>query len=448
MGGIHGHFGTGGGDDSPSVDDPGYSLKQETTEFLTQLSQSLSDENDNLIGLVRNTVATLRELQGMPDHANQVLENGALDDIDPEGPEADMLHALPTSYDTLAADMDRVLENLRTLLTNPNFVPIEEVEVREQQIMKLRSGWEVIEARWKDAVLLMEGWRQRLLNGGDTVNLEELKMGLGLGIGMPTVNGDTDLSTLSEVDEEEEALEEELEADEVETEDVHDSVSEAELPEEEPVVAVAPVSTTKTDLFNIKLTHKGQQPLHETNGNVRSPRKVMFVSPAPSVTSGSIRAPLEADENTSEVDLISTGAPDGTLSKPPKLSQVKLGESKIPRQVRDTFFPFTPICWSSSCSNVIHEQPLPSSKRQSSPRRHPEERSPKLSVQEKLKLAQAEAEAARLADGLNKASAAGTKDTANGEAAKTVRKARIGGRPKRRKSTLTPAELEGLMFAE
>src|SRR5438045_7501294 len=41
----------------PSVESDMYDLRQETTEFLTQLSQGLSDENDNLIGLVRSTIA-------------------------------------------------------------------------------------------------------------------------------------------------------------------------------------------------------------------------------------------------------------------------------------------------------------------------------------------------------------------------------------------------------
>jgi hypothetical protein len=60
-------------------------------------------------------------------------------------------------------------------------------------------------------------------------------------------------------------------------------------------------------------------------------------------------------------------------------------------------------------------------------------------VQEKLNIAQAEAEAAKLADGL-KAAVGASK-----EADSKVKRARIAGRPKRRKSTLTPEELENLM---
>lgn len=66
-----GNMASGGRDEGPDVEDPEYNLKQETTEFLTQLSQSLSDENDNLIGLVRTTITTLKELQGMPEGPRQ-----------------------------------------------------------------------------------------------------------------------------------------------------------------------------------------------------------------------------------------------------------------------------------------------------------------------------------------------------------------------------------------
>jgi hypothetical protein len=97
-------------------------------------------------------------------------------------------------------------------------------------------------------------------------------------------------------------------------------------------------------------------------------------------------------------------------------------------------------------------------KRFASPGRHPSERSPKLTVQEKLNVAQVEAEAAaaeaeatKLAEGLRATgkltqgtSKATDRSTAPGS--KMVKRSKISGRPKRRKSTLTPEELENLMF--
>jgi hypothetical protein len=162
------------------VDDPEYSLKQESTEFLTQLSQNLSDENDNLIGLIRSTLGTLKELQGLPENAERA---GLAVEKDAEESDGDdkMLQALPVSYDTLATDMDHVLDNLRNLLTNPNFVPIEEVAIREEEIAKLRTGWDKMEMKWREAIFMMDGWRKRMVNGGDTINVEDIKRGLGLG---------------------------------------------------------------------------------------------------------------------------------------------------------------------------------------------------------------------------------------------------------------------------
>ncbi|KAL8787967.1 MAG: hypothetical protein Q9195_007555 [Heterodermia aff. obscurata] len=183
-----------------------YSLKQETTEFLTQLSQSLSDENDALIGLVRNTLATLRSLQGLPvDYISAF--NGNLDHIPRNS--ATMAIAAPPTYEELASDTDDVLEHLRGLLTNPSFVPLEEVEIREDEIIRLREGWEKMATRWKEAVALMDGWRKRMVDSGDTINLEDLTKGMDLAVELPTVSeaeqnlidddqGENDLSSSNE----------------------------------------------------------------------------------------------------------------------------------------------------------------------------------------------------------------------------------------------------------
>ncbi|MCJ1401077.1 hypothetical protein MMC11_004289 [Xylographa trunciseda] len=153
---------------------PGYSLKEETNEFLTQLSQSLSNENDALTSLARTTLATLRSLQGLPNTSDTVPE--APIESDPN-----VLLTMPPSYERLATDIDDVLEQLRTLLTNPSFVSLEEVEIREDEIIRLREGWDKMEARWREAVAMMDGWRKRMMETGDTINLEELRRGLDLG---------------------------------------------------------------------------------------------------------------------------------------------------------------------------------------------------------------------------------------------------------------------------
>ena len=168
-------IGSGSYNAEVDTENPGYSLREETNEFLTQLSQTLGTENDALTNLVRTTLATLRSLQGLPD------------DNVPEAPvesDPNVILTMPPSYERLATDLDDVLEQLRTLLTNPSFVPLEEVEIREDEIIRLREGWDKMEARWKEAVTMMDGWRKRMMETGDTINLEDLRKGLDLGGGM------------------------------------------------------------------------------------------------------------------------------------------------------------------------------------------------------------------------------------------------------------------------
>ena len=166
-------------DGAKDLGDPEYSLRQETTEFLTQLSQSLSDENDGLITLVRGALSTMRELLGLP--AEQKHPDSAIGSMNSheDAKAGNMMHALPTSYDTLAADMDATLEQLKGILTNPNFVSLQEVEERDEEIAKLREGWLRMEHRWRDVLLMMEGWRRKM-DTGDTINLDDLRRGMGL----------------------------------------------------------------------------------------------------------------------------------------------------------------------------------------------------------------------------------------------------------------------------
>lgn len=194
---------------------PEYSLKQETTEFLTLLSQSLSDENDALIRLIRNTLATLRSLQGLPETHDSIGGESA---VPSQGISAIVA---PPSYEDLATSVDEVLDHLRSLLTNPSFVSLEEVEVREDEIIRLRQGWEKMEARWKEAVSLMEGWRKRMVDTGDTINLDDLRLGLDLNSG---------ISAAVQVKEESSNLEEAAVAEDLHISGLEDSLDEAEQP--------------------------------------------------------------------------------------------------------------------------------------------------------------------------------------------------------------------------
>ena len=167
--------------------DPEYTLKQETTEFLTQLGQSLSDENDNLINVIRHALGTMRELLGMPinvkRHPDSAMGSmGSDEDVTsgkPRKRSGHMIEVLPTSYEALAVDMETTLAHLKGILTNPNFVSMEEVEIREEEIARLREGWEHMEQRWREVLLMMESWWKRM-DMGESINIDDLRRGIGL----------------------------------------------------------------------------------------------------------------------------------------------------------------------------------------------------------------------------------------------------------------------------
>ncbi|PQE11072.1 NIMA interactive protein [Rutstroemia sp. NJR-2017a BVV2] len=186
--GVGGDNGAGAG---MSIDETGYDLRMETNEFLTELARGLSEENEALGGLVRRTIETLRTMSGCEKEEEQG---------------AGLVVQMESSYEHLASEMEFVIEHLRTILTNPSFVSLEEVEVREEEIIRLREGWEKMESRWKEAVQLMDGWRKRMARSGQTVNLEELRMGMNLSPVKPKEEPNYEilqLSTLQEEDEDE-----------------------------------------------------------------------------------------------------------------------------------------------------------------------------------------------------------------------------------------------------
>ncbi len=322
-----------GGED---LDSPNYSLRQETTEFLTQLSQGLSDENDNLIGLVRSTLATLRNLQGLSAKSNansqaQYQEGSRqTESTGDDTSEESAFVALPTSYDTLSAEMDVVLEHLKELLTNPSFVPIEEVEVREEEIGRLREGWEKMEGRWRQAVAMMDSWKNRMVKGGDTISLEDLKMGLGLGSGLDGAAADPNDNSVSaeegvdaDFSEEDEAQEEP--PDDEECLSANNDGLDADTSREHLKRNFDEISGDERQEENTSAsaggTRQNDSALGEATGNARppaSPRKVSFTG-----------IPEESTADLDELALL----PASTSDLPSPSSSLKRYQSKLPRQV-------------------------------------------------------------------------------------------------------------------
>ncbi|KAJ3944862.1 uncharacterized protein N0V96_004879 [Colletotrichum fioriniae] len=207
-----------GGKTAATTEDSSYDLRSETNEFLTDLARNLSEENESLLNLVRRTTKSLREMSGCDARTSQGDGHAV---------------TLPTAED-MAHELDAILEHLRSILTNPSFAPIEEVEVREEEIARLRAGWVKMENRWQEAVHLIDGWRRRMVADGKSVNMEELKMGLRLSPVRvrnveETHQGGMDMHELSCVQEEctadleEEGEEEEEEEEEIDYDDLPES---------------------------------------------------------------------------------------------------------------------------------------------------------------------------------------------------------------------------------
>lgn len=183
-----------------------YDLRHETNGFLAQLAKGLSEENETLLSLIRKTNRSLKHMSGWA----KTEEGGAEKSTNSDGNAVMMV----TNPEDLATDIDGVLSHLRTMLTNPSFVPLEEVVVREEEIFRLRHGWEKMEERWREAVHLIDGWRQRMAANGQPVDMEDLKMGLRLSplrvqnVEETSHNDVFRLSTLQEEEEEEKEKEE------------------------------------------------------------------------------------------------------------------------------------------------------------------------------------------------------------------------------------------------
>ncbi|SPN97381.1 uncharacterized protein DNG_00895 [Cephalotrichum gorgonifer] len=145
--------------------DSQYDLRSETNEFLTELAKGLSEENEALSALLRRMREELRAMSGWEREAVEGDEH-AVD--------------VTTNVDELEADLNAVLDHMRTILTNPSFVPLEEVVTREEEITRLREGWVKMESRWKEAVQLIDEWRRRMATSGMPVDDKEMDLSLRL----------------------------------------------------------------------------------------------------------------------------------------------------------------------------------------------------------------------------------------------------------------------------
>ncbi|CAG8980247.1 hypothetical protein HYALB_00009829 [Hymenoscyphus albidus] len=496
--------------DSMGVDDTNYDLRMETNEFLTELARGLSEDNEGMNALLRRTVDTLKTLSGY------------------DKPESDngLVMETESGFETLAAEMDLIIDHLRHILTNPSFVPLEEVEVREEEILRLRAGWEKMESRWKEAVQMMDGWRRRMTRSGQTVNLEELKMGLSLSPSKTEEEEDTapafhQLSTLIEEGEgdtqadidamDDSGIPGQEDNEEADLDDEDSEMYESSLFEEEPVDEMseqqeqdAPEEPSTYQHQDVTFASESSMspgpplqlsPLRETNtngnrGSLASPQREGFStieeentydllqlnSPSPRRKSKSNRGTPQPRHKRED----SSTLPDSTaFSKSEPLDEISLISTVniSQRSPRKTSNP-TP---KSSSSGPPKMQPLqklqqtPSS-RLPKPRNNPPQQSPltMASIAAKLAATEREADAARVRAKIKAAKlkrGAAPSTTTNTDATKLMPPPQIikeednepvksdvsdsrkrkgtgrsqGGRANRRRSTLSPWELDSLI---
>ncbi|CUS15171.1 unnamed protein product [Tuber aestivum] len=163
---------SGGDEDGATTTAAGNSLGADTADFLTTLSQGLADENDNLIALIRQTLSTLKTIQGLPDNGGLHAPEEDVEDVeDVENP----VIAPPASFDALSDDLEGVLYSLKELLNQPNYVPLEELAERDAEIARLVAKNETLEEEWRKAIELVDGWNKTLARNLDKGKAKESK---------------------------------------------------------------------------------------------------------------------------------------------------------------------------------------------------------------------------------------------------------------------------------
>jgi len=166
---------SGSGRNSQNNNESQWTLDNETNDFLAAVVNETSSENVALRKIVGDSMRYLRTLTGLDDqHQGAQKTITDMDNaigIPGQYRERSNDKCSPTSrseslipVQSLASSMSEVLSHCHTILRDPSFVPIEEVQARDEEIAKLRIGWEKMADRWKEAVTMMSQWKQKMLN--------------------------------------------------------------------------------------------------------------------------------------------------------------------------------------------------------------------------------------------------------------------------------------------
>ena len=301
-----------------------WGLEKETNDLLAALLNETSDENVSLRRIVVDTMDTLKDLTDL----EQLCENAKDEEEDGigipgqyrksrrEAAEAAKDPSL-VPVDKLREQMDLILQHCQSILKDPSFVPIEEVQLRDEEIIKLRAGWEKMANRWKEAVTMMDNWRRhRLDEGADLPGhaLSNLEFGRSIATlpnGQPIFSADDELSHVLYENSNLEIVEE---VTEISVDQAHVAGAEVESDLE---LAPEPASKRRSSVSRrAGIMGKAVRPLQpiDINGN-RSPRGI------------------EIDEMSSRTSADSgIGSLDGGYVDENEITSTK-PQSRIPRQV-------------------------------------------------------------------------------------------------------------------
>lgn len=164
-------------------------LENEDNDFLAAVVNETTTENVALRKIVGDSLTYLKTLTGLDEqiqHPAAVPDLTSMDnaigipgqyrdrdrDLNISNESAQSESLVPVQ--SLASSMSQVLSHCQTILRDPSFVPIEEVQIRDEEIAKLRTGWEKMADRWKEAVTMMGQWRQKMMSDDEQhLNIED-----------------------------------------------------------------------------------------------------------------------------------------------------------------------------------------------------------------------------------------------------------------------------------
>lgn len=152
-----------------------WGLEKETNGFLAAVLNETSTENVSLRRIITDTMEILSDLTGLSRPDDTQIDHESGDEADPGQFRKARLEASQapgdlTSCTSLADQMSTILEHCQSILKDPSFVPIEEVRIRDEEISKLRAGWEKMATKWKEAVTMMDDWRRHTMDRGEKLS--------------------------------------------------------------------------------------------------------------------------------------------------------------------------------------------------------------------------------------------------------------------------------------